>query len=89
MVGVRAFVHLFIEPSQLEEVGEKLVKFDEVTDVFEVTGEYDLIILVSTDDIASFRRFVVEKLLKIPEIKSAVTSIVLHTYKKEGEVIYE
>ncbi|MCS7133106.1 MAG: Lrp/AsnC ligand binding domain-containing protein [Aigarchaeota archaeon] len=89
MAGVKAFVHLFVEPSQLEKVGEELAKFEEVTDVFEVTGEYDIIILVSADDVGGFRRFVSGKLLKVPGVRSAVTSIVLHTYKREGEVVYE
>lgn len=89
MVGVRAFVHLFVEPGQLERVGEELAKFKEITDVFEVTGEYDIIILVSSEDVSSFRKFVLEKLLKVPGVRSAVTSIVLYTYKKEGEVVYE
>lgn len=89
MAGVRAFVHLFVEPNQLERVGEELAKFEEVTDVFEVTGEYDIIILVSAEDVSGFRRFVSGKLLKISGIRSAVTSIVLHTYKKRGEIVYE
>lgn len=89
MVGVKAFVHLFVEPNYLEKVGEELARFEEVTDVFEVTGEYDIIILVSAEDVNGFRKFVSGKLLRVPGIRSAVTSIVLHTYKREGEVVYE
>lgn len=89
MVGVKALVHLFVEPGRLEAVGEALSRFDEVTDVYEVTGEYDIIAIVNATDVTSFRRFISEKLLTIPGIRSAVSSIVLHVYKKGGKVTYE
>ncbi|MCS7095349.1 MAG: Lrp/AsnC ligand binding domain-containing protein [Thaumarchaeota archaeon] len=82
-------IHLFVEPGRLEVVGEALSKFEEVTDVFEVTGEYDIIIIVNTTDVTSFRKFIADKLLTIPGIRSAVSSIVLHVYKKGGKVTYE
>ncbi|MCS7117513.1 MAG: Lrp/AsnC ligand binding domain-containing protein [Thaumarchaeota archaeon] len=89
MVGVKALVHLFVEPGRLEEVGEALSKFEEVTDVYEVTGEYDIVLIVTSNDVTSFRKFIAEKLLSIPGIRSAVSSIVLHIYKKGGKVTYE
>ncbi|MEM0383711.1 MAG: Lrp/AsnC ligand binding domain-containing protein [Candidatus Caldarchaeum sp.] len=83
--GVRAIIHIFAESNSIEKVAKNISKLPEVIDVYEVTGEFDLIVLVVARDIASFRDFLKEKILSVHGVKSAVTSIVLYTHKKEGE----
>lgn len=82
--AITAIMHVFVESNQLEKVGEELTKFPEVVDVYEVTGEFDVVAIVVTKSISDFRNFLKDHVLRIPGVKSVVTSIVLHTYKRES-----
>ncbi len=86
---VRVFLNLFVESRELEKVTESLVKLPEVTDVFEVTGEYDIVVELKVEDILAFRELLKNRVLKIPGVKSTVSSVVLYTHKREGKLIAE
>jgi len=87
--NVKAFLNIFVESKELDRVTEALVKLPEVADVYEVTGEYDLVTLVTTDTISSFRDFLKNKVLKIDGVRSTVTAMVIYTHKREGKLISE
>jgi len=88
MLGsVVVILNMFIEPKELEKVTETLTSMPEVLDIYEVTGEYDLVSLVRTESISTFREFLKNKILRIKGVRSTVTSVVLHTHKKEGKLI--
>jgi len=87
--NVKAFLNIFVESKELDRVTEALMKLPEVTDVYEVTGEYDLVTLVTTDTISSFREFLKNKVLKIDGLRSTVTAVVIYTHKREGKLISE
>jgi len=65
----------------LDDVVSALNSFPNVEEIYEVTGEFDIVSLVSAADIEEFRDFLKNKLLKIKGIKSTVTSIVLNASK--------
>ena len=52
-----------------------------VEELYEVTGEYDVVTLVGADDIEEFRDILKNKILKIKGVKSTVTSVVLKVHK--------
>ncbi|GBC69773.1 Leucine-responsive regulatory protein [archaeon HR01] len=83
--GIRAILHIFAESNALERVARQISKLPEIMDVYEVTGEFDIVAIVVAPDINKFREFIKEKVLRIPGVKSTVTSIVLYTHKKDGE----
>jgi len=87
MKNVLAILNVFTESKQMGNVAEAISKLPEVIDVYEVTGEFDLVALVNTETIVAFRDFLREKVLKINGVKSTVTSIVLFTHKKDGKQI--
>ncbi len=70
-------MNIFVESPALDDVSQALSKLPNVEELYEVTGEYDIVTLVSAADIEEFREFVKNKLLKIKGVKSTVTSIVL------------
>jgi DNA-binding Lrp family transcriptional regulator len=74
-------VDIFVESPLLDDVVTALVKLPNVEELYEVTGEFDIVTLVSAADIEEFRDFLKNKLLKIKGIKSTVTSIVLNAPK--------
>ncbi len=86
---VRVFLNLFVESRELEKVTESLVKIPEVTDVFEVTGEYDIVVMLKVENILAFRELLKNKVLKISGVKSTVSSVVLYTHKREGQLVSE
>ncbi len=53
------------------------MKLTEITDVYEVTGEYDIVCLLRTESILAFREVLKNKILRIPGVKSTVSAIVL------------
>jgi len=86
---VRVFLNLFVESKELERVTESLVKLPEVTDVFEVTGEYDIVCMLKVENMLDFRELLKNKVLKISGVKSTVSSVVLYSHKREGKQIAE
>ena len=85
----RVFLNLFVESKELEKVTESLVKLPEVTDVFEVTGEYDIVVMLKVENILAFRELLKNRVLKISGVKSTVSSVVIYTHKREGQLISE
>ena len=86
---VRVILNLFVESKDLELVTNSLVKLSEVTDVYEVTGEYDIVCSLRTEGILAFREVLKNKVLKIPGVKSTVSSIVLYTHKRDRKPLSE
>lgn len=86
---ILAILNIFVESKAMDKVVDELVKMHEVIDVYEVTGEFDIVALISTENLSSFRNFLKNKVLKIEGIKSTVTSIILSTPKKNGVITVE
>ena len=76
-----AFVDIFVESPMLDDVVKALNALPNVEELYEVTGEFDIVTLVSAEGIEEFRDLLKNKLLKIKGIKSTVTSIVLNAAK--------
>ncbi len=86
---ILAILNIFVESKAMDKVVDELVKMPEVLDVYEVTGEFDIVALISTENLPSFRNFLKNKVLKIDGVKSTVTSIILSTPKKNGVTMLE
>jgi DNA-binding Lrp family transcriptional regulator len=78
---LHAFVNIFVEASLIDDVVKALSKIDTVEELYEVTGEFDIVTLVSASDIESFRDVLKNRIMKIKGVKSTVTSIVLSAHK--------
>ena len=70
-----------MESLTLDDVIRTLSQFSNVEELYEVTGECDLVALVSAADIEEFRDFLKNKLLKIKGVRSTVTSVVFDAPK--------
>ena len=86
---VRAILHIFVEQGKLEDVGGALAKIPEIIDVYEVTGEYDLIATAKTNDLHRLRSLISEKLMNMHGVKAVTTSVVLHTYKLNSKEVFD
>ncbi len=79
-----SILSLFVESKKLDSVANELSKLPNIRDLYEVTGEYDLVAVVSVENALEFRKFLKDKVLKIDGVKSTVTSIVLYSHKEQG-----
>jgi DNA-binding Lrp family transcriptional regulator len=78
---LHAFVAIFVEAPTMDDVVQALLKIDNVEELYEVTGEFDVIALVSASDIEQFREVMKTQVLTIKGVKSTVSSIVLAAHK--------
>ena len=81
MTRLLAFVNIFVESPLMDSVLTSLRDLPELEEMYEVTGEFDVVCLVSADDIEGFREVLKNKIMKIRGVKSTVTSVVLHAHK--------
>lgn len=65
----------------MDSVVEALCKLEDIVDVYEVTGEFDIVTLISAEDTETFRRVLQNKIQKIKGVKSTVSVIVLKAHK--------
>ncbi len=81
-MSLKAFVSIFVESSRLDDVLSALSRLDNVEDFYEITGEFDIISVVSAPDVEKFRDVLKNGIMKIAGVKSTVTSIVLNPHKR-------
>ena len=74
-------VNIFAETAEIDGVISALQKFDNVEEVYEVTGEYDIVTLVSAKTLEEFRDLLNKQILKIHGVKSTISTIILYPHK--------
>lgn len=65
----------------MDDVVQALKKLDNLEELYEVTGEFDIVTLLSAADIEEFREVLKNQILKIKGVKSTVSSVVLMAHK--------
>ena len=81
MPRLLAFIDIFVESAEMDNVVAALSKLENLEELFEVTGEFDIVTLFSACDIEEFRDILKNRVMKIKGVKSTVTSIILKTHK--------
>ena len=81
MSRLLAFVDIFVESPEMDNVVAALSKLSNLEELYEVTGEFDIVTLVSASDIEEFRDILKNRILKIKGVKSTVSSVVLMAHK--------
>jgi DNA-binding Lrp family transcriptional regulator len=79
--GLLAYVAIFVEAPLMDDVVQELVTLENLEELYEVTGEFDIIAILSVEDIEEFRDVLKNKIMKIRGIKSTVSSIILKAVK--------
>ncbi len=77
MHELHAFVNIFVESFFLDEVVEALSKLDAVEELYEVTGEFDIVTIVCASDIEDLSDVLKNRIMKIQGVKNTVTSLIL------------
>jgi DNA-binding Lrp family transcriptional regulator len=87
MSKIRVILNITIESRDLDDVSRALAELDEVTDVYEVTGESDIVAIVEANDVVDFRNMLKNKILKIDGVKTTVSSVIMYVHKKDGSSV--
>lgn len=81
--GTIAWIGLSVEPDQMDEIAEKLTKFDEIQVVATSTGDHDIVIQAVAADDKDLWRFINQEIKTIPGVhKHFHVSTFLDVYKK-------
>lgn len=76
MSRLLAFVDIFVESKEMDNVVTALSKLDNIEELYEVTGEFDIVTVFSASNIKELGDILKNKVMKIKGVKSTVSSIV-------------
>lgn len=88
---VEAMIEVRVTPQRdmgFDAVAKRIYKFDEVKNVYLMSGAYDLLLLVEAHTLKELAFFVSERLSTIETVTGTATHFVLKRYKSDG-VIFE
>ena len=89
---VRAVIEVKISPGvkvDLTGMALRISKFDEVESCYLMSGAYDLLVIVSGNNLKSVASFVSERLSTIQGVLSTSTHFLLRPYKEHGHILEE
>lgn len=81
--GVAAFIEINIKPNTIEEIIRNLVRRDEVLEIHETYGDYDIIAKIRARTNEDLRDLVAKEIRTIPHIVNTRVTTVLKTRKEE------
>jgi DNA-binding Lrp family transcriptional regulator len=76
-----ASVNFFVDPTQKEQVIDALSKLENIEEIYDVKGEFDIVSLVSASSVEEFHKVLQEKINKIKGVKCTIISVVLKAHK--------
>ncbi len=85
MPPLRVILDITIESRDLDEVARELAALPFVSDVYEVTGESDIILLIEAEHVIDFRNMLKNHILSIDGVKTTVSSVIMYVHKKDGK----
>ena len=84
--SMNALVLIQAEGAHLVDVEEEIAKMPSVISVYDITGDFDIAVIVRFKDRAGLNAFV-KKLLSMPYVKRTVTNVVLNIVKEDFRFI--
>src|SRR5690606_3914056 len=81
-----AFIGINMKEGSADEVTAKLSQYDEILEIHEIHGRFDLLLKVRARNLEEMRDIVVNKIRQIPQVTDAELITVLKTIKEEQSV---
>ena len=72
-----------------DAIAEQIYRFEEVLNVYLMSGGYDLLVMLKSQTLKKLALFVAEKLSTIDGVLSTATHFVLKRYKSQGVIMDE
>ena len=87
---VRAVIEIKIRPEGIggfDGIAERISSFEQVESCYLMSGGYDLLVVVTADNLYKVAGFVHERLARIEGVQGTSTPFFLRAYKKDGFVV--
>ena len=87
-----ALIEVRVTPQRghgFDAIAEQIYRFEEVHNVYLMSGGYDLLVMLKAPSLKKLALFVAEKLSTIDGVLSTATHFVLKKYKNEGVITDE
>lgn len=87
---VNALIEVRVTPQRgkgFERIAERIYKYPEVTAVYLISGDYDLLVTMEGKTLQGVSRFVSDKLSPIEEVVGTATHFILKKYKDHGTIM--
>ena len=84
---VEALIEVKVSPMYkhgFDSIAEDIYQFDEVKNVYLMSGAYDLLVIIEGSSLKEVARFVSEKLSVMDKVLSTATHFILKKYKVDG-----
>ena len=78
---LKAYIFLKVRPIPIDDLRQELEKIEEITEGYVVTGEFDIVLSVTTEDTNELFQLV-KKLRALPFVLETKTSIAISTIKE-------
>lgn len=82
---ITAIVFVQCQTDRIPEVAEQIVELDGVGEVYSVTGDVDLIVLVRVNSMEQVADVISDRISKIPGVAQTVSHLAFKTYSKRDE----
>ncbi len=79
---VSAVILLVVEKNKINEVAERLVELEGITEVYSVAGQYDLVAIARVRDNEQIAEAVTRQMLKIDGIQRSETLMAFRAYSR-------
>ncbi|MBS7262479.1 MAG: Lrp/AsnC family transcriptional regulator [Eubacteriales bacterium] len=89
---VKALIEVKVTPQRdmgFDAIAEKLYRIPEVSDVYLMSGAYDLMVIVEGHSLKDVALFVSERLSALDNVLSTATHFILKQYKIDGVVMVD
>ena len=86
---VKAVIEVKVSPNRdggFDQVAKRIAKYPEVTDLFLVSGSFDLLITINGKSLKEVANFVASKLATIDGVLSTSTGFMLKKYTESGKI---
>jgi len=81
--GLSAFILLKARLPDVQEVVKSLGSFEEVSEAYLTTGQFDVVLRIDVSDMKAFEDFVIQKLSRIPGVETYQSSFVVEPLKEQ------
>jgi Lrp/AsnC family transcriptional regulator for asnA, asnC and gidA len=85
-MGTVAFLRIFVELNKVNSVANELSKFEEVSEVYAVAGDFKILIKVRVKSLGDLDKFIEEKISALEGISNYYPVITLRKYKDDPRV---
>ena len=87
---VKAVIEVKVSPNRdggFDQVAQRIAKYPEVSDLFLISGSFDLLITINGKSLKEVANFVASKLATIDGVLSTSTGFMLKKYKESGRIM--